>query len=170
MPKSTGSTFKLAVLFFVSVTAICRLAIAGPIHDAAKSGDVATVEQLLASGADVNEKDAAFNTALHLASDNAHLEVIRVLIEKGADIDAGNLTDRTPLANAVWGKHADVVQILIVNGADVNKLNEVGMSPLDKAAGWGLTEITKMLKGAGARCGTSHIYSRTCKEIEAQNE
>jgi ankyrin repeat protein len=170
MPISTRSTFKLAVLFFVSVTAVYRLAIAGPIHDAAKSGDVATVEQLLASGTDVNEKDAAFNTALHLASDNAHLEVIRVLVEKGSDINAGNLTDRTPLHNAVRGRHADVVQILIVNGADVNKLNEVGMSPLDDTADWGVPEIAKMLKGAGARCGTSHIYSKRCKEIEAQSE
>jgi len=170
MPKSTRSTFKLAVLFFVSVTAIYRLAIAGPIHDAAKSGDVATVELLLASGTDVNEKDAAFNTALHLASDNAHLEVIRVLVEKGSDINAGNLSDRRPLHNAVWGNHADVVQILIVNGADVNKLNELGMSPLDAAAHLGVPEITKMLKDARARCGTNHFYSKRCKEIEAQNE
>ena len=170
MPISNHTAIKLAVLFFIFVTADYTPAYAGPIHDAAKSGDVAMVKQLLAAGTDVNEKDAAFNTALHLASDNARLEVIRVLIENGSDINAGNLTDRTPLHNAVWERHANVVQILIEKGADVNKLNEVGWSPLDATADWGVPEIAKMLKGAGAKCGTSHIYSTRCKEIEAQNE
>jgi len=113
MPISNRTAIKLVVLFFIFVTADYTPANAGPIHDAAKSGDVAMVKQLLAVGTDVNEKDSAFNTALHLASDNARLEVIRVLIENGSDINAGNMTDRTPLHEAIWGRHANVVQILI---------------------------------------------------------
>ena len=170
MPISNHTAIKLAVLFFIFVTAYYTPANAGPIHDAAKSGDVAMVEQLLAAGTDVNEKDAAFNTALHLASDNAHLEVILVLIEKGSDINAGNLTDRTPLHNAVRGRHTEVVLLLVAKGADVNRLNEVGMSPLDDTADWGVPEIVKILRDADAKCGTSHIYSRRCNEIEALNE
>jgi ankyrin repeat protein len=80
------------------------------------------------------------------------------------------VTDRTPLLIAVDGRHADIVQLLIAKGANVNKLNEVGTSPLDWTADWGVPDIVKMLKDAGAKCGTSHIYSRRCKEIEAQSE
>ena len=167
MPIPSRTAVKLAVLFFIFVSAVYSPAYAGPIHDAAKSGDVVKVKQLLEADTDVDEKDAAFNTALHLASANARLEVIRVLIENGSDINAGNLTDRTPLHDAIWERHANVVYILIEKGADVNRLNEVGMSPLDAAAHMGVPEIAKMLKDAGAKCGTSHSYSTRCKEIEA---
>jgi ankyrin repeat protein len=170
MPNSIYIKFKLTVLIFVLITAVYTLAFAGPIHDAAKSGDVATVEQLLAAGTDANERDAGFNTALHWASDKGQLDVVRLLVEKGADINAGTLTDRTPLGNAALARHADVVQFLIAKGADVNKLNEVGMSTLDDVTDWGVPDIVKMLKDAGAKCGTSDAYSRRCKEIEAQNE
>ena len=169
MSHSIYLTFRLTMLFFVSVAAIYSPAFAGPIHDAAKSGNLAKVEQLLAAGTDVNEKDAAFNTALHWATDNGQIEVVSLLVEKGADINAGNLSDRTPLHNAVLGKHAEGVKILIANGADVNKLNDVGTSPLDDATDFGLSDIVEMLKRAGAKCGTSHAYSVKCKAAEGQN-
>ena len=68
MPKSILITAILAELLFVSISAVHAPALAGPLHDAAKSGDAAEVERLIAAGADVNEKDAAFNTALHWAA------------------------------------------------------------------------------------------------------
>ena len=113
--------------------------------------------------------DAGYQTALHWAADNGHLEVVRVLVKNGADINAGTLSDIRPLHNAVVGRHADVVQFLIAKGADVNMLNGQGESPLDEATDWGVPDIEKMLKDAGAKCGTSHAYSRRCKEVEAQN-
>ena len=170
MPNTNCVRFKLKVLIIVLITAAYTPAFAGPIHDAAKSGDVATVEKLLAAGTDANERDAGFNTALHWASDKGQLDVVRVLVENGADINAGTLTDRTPLGNAALARHADVVQFLIAEGADVNVLNDRGMSPLDEATDWGVPDIRKMLKNAGAKCGTHHRYSRRCNEVEAQNE
>ena len=79
MPKSNWIIATLAGLLFISVPAF-----AGPLHDAAKSGDAAAVEQLIAGGADVSEQDAGLNTALIWAADKGHLEVVRVLAAKGA--------------------------------------------------------------------------------------
>ncbi len=49
MPKSNWIIATLAGLLFISAPAL-----AGPLHDAAKSGDAAAVERLLAAGADVD--------------------------------------------------------------------------------------------------------------------
>ncbi|MEE8608829.1 MAG: ankyrin repeat domain-containing protein [Nitrospiraceae bacterium] len=165
MQYSNWITATLAGLLFVSVPA----ALAGPLHDAAKSGDAATVGQLIAGGVDVDEKDAGFNTALHWAADKGHLEVIRVLAAKGADINDRDIGDWTPLHKAVLGKHADAVQFLIAKGADVNLLDSDGIASLDDATRYGLSGIIEMLKNAGAKCGTNHSYSRKCKEAEGQN-
>ncbi len=38
--------------------------LAGPLHDAAKKGNIEQVEQLIADGADVNQQDRRTGTAL----------------------------------------------------------------------------------------------------------
>ena len=86
MRDSARLAAALALLALASIGT--QPALAGPIHDAAKSNDAAQVEQLVAAGADVDEKDAAFNTALHLAADAGHAEVAQVLVGKGANLDA----------------------------------------------------------------------------------
>lgn len=87
MPKFIWITATLAGLLFVSTPA----ALAGPLHDAARSGDAAAVEQLIAGGVDVDEKDAGFNTALRWAADKGRLEVIRVLVANGRTLTPGTL-------------------------------------------------------------------------------
>ena len=71
-----------------------------PVHYAARSGDKATMETLLDSGANINSKNANNQTALYLAAagetennlvddpdNNENLEVVQLLIDRGADID-----------------------------------------------------------------------------------
>ncbi|MFQ5927816.1 MAG: ankyrin repeat domain-containing protein [Terriglobia bacterium] len=59
------------------------LATAGDINpdliEAAKKGDAAAVEALLAAGADVNAKDKDGMTALMLAEKEGHTTVVRLL-------------------------------------------------------------------------------------------
>ena len=165
MPNSTRIIATLAGMLFLSAPAL-----AGPLHDAAKSGDAAAVGQLLAAGADVSEKDAGFNTALHWAADKGHLAVIRVLVANGADVNARDLSDWTPLHHAVGEKHADAARFLIARGADVNLLSNKGRAALDDATRFGQSDIVEMLKNAGAKCGTNYqSYSRYCNEVEGQN-
>lgn len=163
MRKNIWITVVLAGMLFVSAPAL-----AGPLHDAARSGDAAAVEQLIAGGADVNEKDAGLNTALHWAADNGHLEVVRVLIAKGADIDARDMDNGTPLIRATREKRTEAAGFLIARGAGVNLLTSLGVSALDNAIDFGLTEVTEKLKNAGAKCGTSYAYSLNCQRVEGQ--
>jgi ankyrin repeat protein len=164
MPISNWIIAALAGLLFMSAPAL-----AGPLHDAAKSGDATAVGKLLAAGADVNEMDAGFNTALHWAADKGHLAVIRVLAAKGADLNARDISDDTPLQRAVPSKNAAAVQFLIAKGAKVNLLANDGIRALDTATRYGLSDIIAMLKNAGAKCGMNDSYSRKCKEAEGQN-
>ena len=109
-----------AALFYAGLSLVISPVLAGPIHDAAKAGDAGGVEALITAGADVDEKDAAFNTALHLAADDGLVAVVQVLLTHGTQVDAKDISDLTALQLAVFGDHVTVVKLLIAAGADVN--------------------------------------------------
>jgi uncharacterized glyoxalase superfamily protein PhnB len=58
-----------------------------PLFDAAKRGQLDVVKQLLAEGADPNERESGDNTyPLHWAAAAGHLEVVRALLDAGGDV------------------------------------------------------------------------------------
>lgn len=63
----------------------------------------------------------------------------------------------------------DVVKFLIAKGADVSARDSNGLTVLDNATRQAKSDIIRILKNAGAKCGTNHAYSRKCKEAEGQN-
>lgn len=131
-------------------------ALAGAIHDAAKANDAAQVEQLIAAGANVDEKDSALNTALNLAADMGHRDVVQALVANGANLNAKDISDMTPLHLAILGDHEAVAKLLIAKGADVNAMDNLGITVLDEATRKGNVGIIEMLKQASAKCGTSN--------------
>ncbi|MEE9597799.1 MAG: ankyrin repeat domain-containing protein [Acidiferrobacterales bacterium] len=60
---------------------------AGPLDDAAKENNIATVKQLIANGAKVNQKGKDGLTALHWAAYNGNAIMAELLIAKGATLD-----------------------------------------------------------------------------------
>ncbi|HJN13958.1 MAG TPA: ankyrin repeat domain-containing protein [Armatimonadota bacterium] len=102
---------------------------------AAGGGDIATVQQMLADGADPNAKDQYTKTALHDAANFGKTDVVKLLLDHGADVNAKDGSDDTPLHCAMLstGSGADVVKLLLDNGADINATNEHGRTPLHKA-------------------------------------
>ncbi len=85
------------------------------VHVVVKTGDVALLQVLIDTGADVRQQDhLGLNTPLHLACIWGHLELVRLLIEHGA-------------------------------GEDVNTLNEGGMTPWHVAAANGRHECLHLL-------------------------
>ena len=63
------------------------VSLAAPIHNAAKTGDVAAITAALDAGADVNASDGTA-TPLYFAVRRGHLEAAKLLIERGAEARA----------------------------------------------------------------------------------
>lgn len=118
---------------------------------AAHEGDVKTIRQLVAAGADVNARDPRGRTPAHVAAFASEDEALHALAEAGADM------------NALEGQAYDVVTIAAVaNDPELMSLaielgNDPGLttSPYDgtaliAAAHLGHVEIVRRLIAAGA--------------------
>ena len=86
------NTFFMKQILLTTIAAVLQLVtlLADPIHDAAKSGDLARVRAELAKGVDVNLKDAKSmqETPLHFAAEGGQTEVAKLLIAIGANVNA----------------------------------------------------------------------------------
>src|SRR3990170_9095989 len=88
---------------------------AGPLHDAARSGDIELTALLLEFGdEDINGQDAArwMETPLCYAAENGCLEIVELLVNAGAQIDKPDKYGQAPVNYAIKGGYLDVVQFL----------------------------------------------------------
>ena len=109
---------------------------AGPLLDAARQGDVATVRSLLEGGADPNEAQGDGMTALHWAAELGSLEIAELLIDAEARVEARTRVGAyTPLHLASRSGHDRVALELLEAGSDMNaKTTNSGVTPLHLAA------------------------------------
>jgi len=127
---------------------------------AAKKGDCARLQELLAEGMDVNSKYSSSTeeeegTALTHAAENGKLEAVKWLLDSGANVDehcgnAGEDGKRTALMHAARGGHADVAQALIAAGASAVAKDKSRMTPLHYAAQAGSADVIRVLIQAKA--------------------
>jgi ankyrin repeat protein len=76
-----------------------------PLHHAAQEGHVAELNQLLASGEDVNRRDENNLTALHIAALNENIGCVKALLKAGASLNIQeNSAGLTPLHMAIVSK------------------------------------------------------------------
>jgi cytochrome c len=172
---------RLAIAVACLMLCMPNLARAGPLHDAAKAGDVAQIELLLSQGADINQS-TGLATPLYYAIKGEHEEAARVLIERGADVNAPStlgaplhaavshgltsivilLLDRgvdpnvrwqqwTPLAIAALNGRVEIARILLDRGADINALSAVDEPALHFAMVNGHAEVAALLRERGAK-------------------
>lgn len=99
-------------------------------------GNAATVQLLLAGGADVNARFAGphTETPLHWAASSDDVEVLDLLLDHGADIDAdgGVVDDGTPLADAVAFGQWRAAQRLLQRGARPNLWQAAALGLLEE--------------------------------------
>jgi ankyrin repeat protein len=88
------------------------------LYCAARGGQTAVVEQLLAAGADPDLANAAGDTPLLWAAQQGDVATVDALLAGGAAIDQATDAGHTPLLRAVYGGHDDVVARLLDAGAD----------------------------------------------------
>ena len=117
-----------SVTLFVSVGSVE----AAPIHDAARTGDLASVQQELRNGVDVNEAHQYGYTALIWAAMYGHTAIVERLLQvSGINANYVNKYGRTALMSAARNGHTDTVKLLIDHGADVNHADNDGTTALD---------------------------------------
>ena len=121
------------------------VAVGGPLHNAAKDGDIDKVKELIAKDTDVNEEDSASNTPLILATYFGHTDVVKTLLENGA-----NLTNPELVWITAQKGHKEIMELLISNGANINAKSSEDKSPLLMAIEWKHIEIAELLIDRGA--------------------
>ena len=82
------------------------------------SGDIATLQRLLADGHDINARDGYGQTALMRAAHAGRRQAVAWLIERGANLDCTAKYHLSALMLAVVAGHARVARLLAAAGAD----------------------------------------------------
>ena len=123
---------------------------ATPLLRAAKAGDNAAIEMLLANGALVDLPNTTGVTPIMTAAGMGHganptrgrykteaqgAESIRLLAAAGGDINARNAQGQTALHAAAQKGWSDIVRTLVDLGADLEAEDANGVTPLDVATG-----------------------------------
>jgi ankyrin repeat protein len=138
-------------------------------HDlfaAAKRGDAKAIEELVATGHDVNGKKRGFVregfTPLHIAVLHEQKEAIKKLAKLGADINGKNNDRETPLWTAVTElKSPGIAELLLDLEARIDARSGLGMSALDLAAFDGKLEMVKALLNRGANPNAARGSNRS---------
>ncbi|KAL6111213.1 pla2g6 [Pungitius sinensis] len=103
----------------------------------------------------INARDAAGQTPLHLACERGDAACVRQLLEESqARTDIRDQHGETPMHCAAKQDAPAVIQVLCSRlCSGVNELNNNGETPLHVACRLGRVESVKALLGGGAKCG-----------------
>jgi len=118
-----------------------------PVIQAYMDEDMELLQQLVAEGTDIDEKDSEGFTALHYAIMWDDLEATEWLIQNGADVNAPDNWGSTPLINAVYNAlSVEMVELLLENGADKTLADSEGKTAYDYAVENRDTVLRDLLK------------------------
>ena len=100
---------------------------------AARDGHVSRVNNLLARGAEPNDKDKFGRTPLSWAAMRGHEAVVKLLADRDdVEADSKDQWGRTALSHAVENGHVGVVKLLMEKGADAESKDQWGQTPLSR--------------------------------------
>jgi len=135
---------------------------AGPLHDAARSGDLTQLKQLLASGAEIEERDGTEETPLISAAIAGQAEVVAELIMRGANVMARNDRGMTALHAAAYGGNLEAAKLLVGAGAGVNDADDkFKVTPLIVASEENRADVAEFLLQSGADIHLSERHGYT---------
>ena len=126
------------------------------LHRAAQAGDINVLKTTLASGVDVNARDASGWTALMHAVNKGYPLLVDRLLESGADSEIRAADGATALFIAALHGSAEIFARLLGAGADASVQGPRGMTPLEVAQVQGHARVLALpevvaLKEAQAR-------------------
>ena len=117
---------------------------------AAESGDIIRVRELLDRGADPNSRHRSGSTALFDASGYGYTEIAKLLLDRGADPNIKNREGSTALIWASEYGRTETAKLLLDRGANPNIRSLFGMTALIQASEEDRIEIVKLLLDRGA--------------------
>lgn len=94
----------------------------GPLYEAAGTGNLDLVNNLLTSGANPNGEEQTGRPLFHAAR-YGHLSVARRLIDAGAQINLQNYMQESPLHTATEHGQIEMVSYLLAAGANIEGIN-----------------------------------------------
>ena len=139
------------------------------IVDSAKRGELLTLRNAVAAGADVTVTSPDGSTALLWASYRDDLEMARWLLTVNAPLNAANDLGVTPLWAASENRNAQMVTLLVENGADPNLALLSGETAVMIAARAGSEDVVRALATAGADLDRSATRGQTALMWAAAN-
>lgn len=119
-----------------------------PLCEAVINDDMASFNELVETGVEIDGTDYNGLTALFYAAEYGRVEMARKLLQKGADIEFRDSYGNTPLWRACMNylrNGEEMILLLLSYGADVNAENIRGISPKDLArTTWNFPEIEEL--------------------------
>src|SRR5499426_2435582 len=141
----------LGMLWSVHATALAQKA-SPPLVEAAARGSVQGVRDLIAAGADLNQRDENGITALIISAYAGNVEIVRLLLALKANPNVANNDGETALhTSAAHANSDEIVPLLIAAGGKIEKADKWGRTPLLVQALMGRIGGIKALLAAGAR-------------------
>jgi ankyrin repeat protein len=132
-----------------------------PLADAAEERNLAGVQALMETGADVNAAQADGMTALHWLVYHDDFKATEALVKAGANVKAANRYGATPLSLGCTNGNANIVELLLSNGADPDATLPGGETALMTAARTGKPGPVKALLERGAKVNAKEENGQT---------
>jgi len=121
------------------------------LHDAAKNGDLAKIEEFLKAKKDVNARDMHGVTPLGYAVGHDKLPVVKALIDAKANMDEIDAVGNSAVHFAAGYNRVQVLNHLLSRGASAVKVNQAGMTALAAAQQNQHGQVMTLLQRAGAK-------------------
>jgi ankyrin repeat protein len=147
-------------------TARARAAMSqGLLPHAARAGDLAKVQWLIANGRPTDLRDPKDGmAALHFAAKLGTQPIVDALLEASAFVDVETLTGlRTPLMMAAQQGHTQICKSLLERGAKANAEDAAAETALMLAVRAGSKETVSLLLRHGARADAEDMEGETVR-------
>jgi ankyrin repeat protein len=133
--------------------------------DAARIGNVAMLEEIIASKYDLNTRDEKGYTALILAAYHGNEGAVKLLMSAGADPCAADDHGNTALMGAIFKGEIGIARQLLNAKCNPNQRNEAGQTAAMYAALFGRLEIMQGLKEQGADLQTEDSDGNSAEKL-----